>query len=126
MNHERKIGIICIFIGICVPLIALPFVSGYSKGKGFMYNFLNVGITINTEGQSAPANHPPVTPAKQNRKTITYKAFIPKQIPFRWFLAVTAIFFYIGIIRIERSRHAGTQDKSTTGPPGNTDLSSLT
>jgi hypothetical protein len=108
MDPDKKIGILYIFIGICIPLVALPFVSGYSKDKGFMHNFYNVGIKISNESQATPpVNQSPATPAKQNRKAITYKAFIPKVIPFRWFFAATAIFFYMGIIRIERSRHAG-------------------
>ncbi|OPY74947.1 MAG: hypothetical protein A4E63_00546 [Syntrophorhabdus sp. PtaU1.Bin050] len=117
MNRERKIGILYMFIGICIPLLALPFVSGYSKDKGIMHNFYNVGITVNIEGRSTPANQSPPTPGKQNRRTITYREFIPRLIPLRWFLAATAIFFYMGIIRIERSRHANTQDKGTTNPP---------
>ncbi|OPX92421.1 MAG: hypothetical protein A4E58_03334 [Syntrophorhabdus sp. PtaB.Bin006] len=116
MHREKKIGIIYIVIGICIPLLALPFVSGYSKDKGFMHNFYNVGIKVNIEGWSAPANQPPPIPGKQNRRTITYREFVPRLIPLRWFLAATAIFFYMGIIRIERSRRSNTLNKGTTDP----------
>ncbi|OPY75910.1 MAG: hypothetical protein A4E65_03378 [Syntrophorhabdus sp. PtaU1.Bin153] len=118
MHRDKKIGILYIIVGIFIPLMALPFVSGYSSDKGFMHNFYNVGVKISNENQATPAaDQSPATPAKQSRKKITYRSFIPKLIPLRWFLAVTAIFFYMGIIRIDRSRHATTQDKAITGPP---------
>ena len=46
MDAEKRHGIIIIIIGLLIPLAALPFVSGFSKDKGFYDIFYNAGIDI--------------------------------------------------------------------------------
>jgi hypothetical protein len=103
MNKQKKIGIIFIIIGICVPLIALPFVSGWSDGKGLFDNFYNIGIQIREEQIEASDSRAGNTANIKNKK-ITYSDLIPSKIPFRYFLVVMIILLYIGVVKIDSSR----------------------
>jgi hypothetical protein len=106
MDREKKIGILLIAIGICIPLMAVPFISGYSKDKGILDNLYKVGITIKKDkpGQEEEAP-PPISLDKPKDEDFQYSKLVPKRIPFRFFLVITLIFFYMGIVRIDRSRH---------------------
>lgn len=105
MNKQKKKGIIIIVIGICIPLFILPFVSGYEKDKGFMYNFNNVGIRIKHDANSVV---PQVPPGKVNgqkgKKPFSSDMLIPARIPFRLLLVPTFILLYIGIVMIDKAR----------------------
>ena len=102
MDLEKKIGILFIAIGICVPLCAVPFLSGYSPEKGIFGNLYSLAIEI------GPANQAPedqvITLDRPHHKFPDFSKIKPKRIPFRFFLAVTLIFFYMGIVRIDRAR----------------------
>ncbi len=76
MNKQKKIGIIFIIIGICVPLIALPFVSGWSDEKSLFDNFYNVGIQIREE-KTAISDSKPASIADIKNKKITYSDLMP-------------------------------------------------
>ena len=39
MDLEKKIGILLIAVGICIPLCTIPYLSGYSKDKGVSVTF---------------------------------------------------------------------------------------
>jgi hypothetical protein len=104
MNRQKKIGIISIIIGICIPLITLPFVSGWSDKKGFIDNFLDAGIQIREE-KTDESNSKAGNITDIKNKKITYSDLIPSKIPFRLFLAVTIILGYIGFVKIDSSRH---------------------
>jgi hypothetical protein len=105
MDPEKKRGLILIIIGLIIPLFALPFVSGFSRDKGFKDNFLQTGIALGKHTQDSTAGQPVVNPKDPNAKPrITYSMLIPRRIPFRFILAPTVILIYIGIIRIDRSR----------------------
>lgn len=112
MKDLRKKGIILIIIGICIPLFALPFVSGLDMDKGFMDNFYNAGIRI-SKG-TAPA--PPDTAGKPSDGTAEKSPFSPdrmriEKIPFRLFLAPTFILLYIGIVMIDKARSKAKQTR---------------
>ncbi|MBA4416532.1 MAG: hypothetical protein C0392_01280 [Syntrophus sp. (in: bacteria)] len=103
MDRETKIGVIFIIVGICIPLLTLPFLSSYSKDKGFFENIYKMGIPIKKEkpedirGQAVGIDN-------GKPKTLDYSILIPKRIPLRFFLVITLIFWYIGIIRIDKAR----------------------
>lgn len=100
MNPNKKIGLILIIIGICIPLLTLPFLSGFSKDKSFKENLYNVGIQIRKE---APAN--PVTNVQPTEKRKpTYSDVLPRRIQFRFILALAVLLLFIGIVKIEQSR----------------------
>jgi hypothetical protein len=104
MDRETKTGIILILIGICVPLITLPFLSGYTKDKGIFANLYQVGIQIKQDKQGDTANPPAENIRKINRTTPNFSKLIPKKIPFRFFLVISVVLFYMGILRIDSSR----------------------
>jgi len=105
MDAEKRHGIIIIIIGLLIPLAALPFVSGFSKDKGFYDNFYNVGIDIRKDTNDNTLSQPPANTKENNSKVrITWSMLIPHRIPFRFFLAPMVLLIYIGIIRIDRSR----------------------
>ena len=102
-EREKKVGIILILIGVCIPLLLLPFLSGSSKDKGIVDYIYKAGIAIKKEKQGDEESPSPITPDKPKAK-ISFSRLIPKRIPFRFFLAATLILLYMGVIRIDRSR----------------------
>lgn len=112
MDNEKKAGIICIIVGICISLLALPFVEGYSEKKGFFENLIEVGIPIKKGSSPSQSSPKPVKTEGEPGKTFSYHSLIPKKIPFRYFLAVTFIFLYAGFIKIDRSRRRNKEIKN--------------
>jgi hypothetical protein len=119
MDAEKKQGIILIVIGICIPLIALPFVSGYAKDRGFIDNLYGIGIQLR-KGSPEPQPGTQSLPATGNKgpKKIDWNTVMPEKIPFRLFLVFTVILLYLGIIRIDRARRrrkAGNNEQIPAG-----------
>ncbi len=103
MNNEKKKGILLIAIGICIPLFALPFVSGFDLKKGFMDNFYNTGIRITKDtGQGAKAASKP--PGEISKNPLDLKQMRIEKIPYRLFFAPTVLLIYIGIVILEKAR----------------------
>ncbi len=107
MNAMKKSGIRLIIIGICLPLIALPFMStGASKPVGFWESFYRMGIQLkkgNESGMESPAAE--VTRTENiNFDTSNLSKMVPKRIPLRFFLAAALILFYLGVVRIIKSK----------------------
>jgi hypothetical protein len=100
MDREKKYGILLIVVGFCIPLAALPFIGGFSKDKGFYDNFYKSGIELRKDTQGETG----VLSAPNSEKKIDFSRLRPKRIPFRFFLAFTVIFLYMGIVRIDRAR----------------------
>ncbi len=113
MDLEKKIGILLIAIGICVPLCAVPYLSGYSRDKGIFGNLYSLAIEIGGDKQ-APADQF-ISLDKPHRKIPDFSKLKPKRIPFRLFLAVTLIFFYMGIVRIDRARRKEYDQGESSG-----------
>jgi hypothetical protein len=106
MNAMKKSGIRLIIIGICLPLVALPFMSSDAKGKGFWENFYRIGIQLkkgNESGMQSPSDEITKT---ENIKfdTSNLTKMVPKRIPLRFFLVAGLILFYLGLVRIIRSK----------------------
>jgi len=104
MDKETKIGIAFIIIGICIPLMAFPYLSGYTADKGIFENLFQAGIQIKKDKPGDTANQPPGTMRKITRRTPDFSKLIPKAIPFRFFLVISVVLFYMGIVRIDAAR----------------------
>ena len=105
MDPKKKIGIILILIGIIIPLIALPFVSGFSKEKGFYDNFYNAGIVLGKDSVDSTPGEPLIKGKKPIiQLKLTWAMLRPGKIPFRFILVPTVILIFMGIIRIDRAR----------------------
>jgi len=105
MDPEKRLGIIFIIIGLIIPLVVLPFVTGFSKDKGFYENFNNVGIPTGKDSKDNAPSQPPIKGEGDNSKVkITWSMLIPQRIPLRFFFVPTVFLIYMGIIRIDRSR----------------------
>jgi hypothetical protein len=100
MNPRKRTGIILIIAGLCFPLLALPFVSGYSKEKGIIANFYKIGIQIGKDSEGNAGNEGFGSLDNIKGKSPKYSKLIPKRIPFRFFLVITLILLYMGITRI--------------------------
>jgi hypothetical protein len=110
MDNEKKKGILLIVIGICIPLFALPFVSGFDMSKGFMHNFYNTGIRIMKDtGQPVPAASNPASDSSQGPAALKIRI---DKIPYRFFFAPTILLIYIGIVLIEKARKKLPDQKS--------------
>ena len=59
MDLEKKIGILLIAIGICIPLCTIPYLSGYSKDKGIFGNLYGLAIEIGADNRPPPINLSP-------------------------------------------------------------------
>jgi hypothetical protein len=118
MDLEKKIGILLIAIGICIPLCTIPYLSGYSRDKGIFGNLYSLAIDLGADNR-APADQS-ITLQESHRKFPDFSKIKPRRIPFRFFLAATLIFFYMGVVRIDRARRreAGQREGSDidTGP----------
>jgi hypothetical protein len=104
MDRETKTGIIFIILGICIPLATFPYLSGYAKDKGILENLYQAGIQIRHDKQGDTANQPSENIGKINRSTPNLSKLIPQKIPLRFFLVITVILVYMGIVRIDASR----------------------
>jgi hypothetical protein len=104
MNREIKVGIFLILIGVCIPLAVLPFVSGYSKGKGVFRNIYGTAIVFGSEGQNhAPGSQAAPAPEKKT-SGFDPSLLVPREIPFRFVLALGVVFVFVGIVRLDRAR----------------------
>ena len=110
MDPEKKKGILLIVVGLCIPLLALPFVSGFDMSKGFMDNFYNTGIRI-TKDTAGPGAAATSAPADSSKGAPVPKKRIDK-IPFRFFFVPTVLLIYIGIVLIDRARKRLPDQKS--------------
>jgi len=110
MDRQRRAGIILIIIGICIPLITLPFLSGYSKDRGIFENLYRVGIDLRKVKQADAGNPSPSNLEERERKTPDFSRLIPKRIPFRFFLVITLILLYLGIVRINRKQDGQVEE----------------
>ena len=105
MDKRKKNGVILIIVGICVPLLALPFVSGYSKDRGIIDNFYKIGIQIRKDVEGNAGNEGFANFDRNIKgKSPNFSKLIPKRIPLRFFLVITLIFLYMGIVRIAPPR----------------------
>jgi hypothetical protein len=104
MDRQRKFGLILILIGFCIPLMALPFLSGYSEEKGLYDNFYRVGIELREDKQADAGSQPFAKLEREDRKGLDFSRLIPKRIPFRFFLVPSLILFYLGFVKIAASR----------------------
>ena len=102
MDREKKFGIILIIIGICIPLMTLPFLSGYSKDQGIL-DLYRAGIALTKDKQVETGTQTPVKIAAPQRKLPSFSKLIPTRIPFRFFLVITVVLLYMGIVRIDAS-----------------------
>lgn len=46
MNQAKKIGIILLLVGSCLPFLAFPFVDNYSPHEGIMTNVQKMEIVL--------------------------------------------------------------------------------
>ena len=104
MERQRRLGLILILIGILIPLVTLPFLSGYSKEKGFFDNLYAAGIELKKNKQADASAHPSDNLERDDRKVLEFSRLIPKRIPFRVFLVASLILFYVGFVKIEAAR----------------------
>lgn len=105
MDPEKKLGIILIIIGLIIPLAALPFVSGFSREKGFYENIYNVRIDIRKDVKdNVPSQTPVNTEGTKTKPGNALSWLMPKRIQFRFLLIPAVVFVYIGIIKIDGSR----------------------
>ncbi len=118
MDAQIKQAVIIIAIGICIPLAALPFVTGFDGSKGITDNFYSVGIPI-TKGKPANPAAQGVSESGKPQDTSAPKAIPPVKIPFRFFLAVTVVFLFVAVIKIDRAkrrRKTPPEDPEPTEP----------
>ena len=93
VDRERKIGIVLISFGVLLPLILLPFVSGYEKEKGFVQNLFNVGIVVKDKKQ---------IDAGDTFLSILTR-IVPGRLPYRFVLAFSVFLIFAGIVKIDIS-----------------------
>ncbi|OPY73199.1 MAG: hypothetical protein A4E64_02644 [Syntrophorhabdus sp. PtaU1.Bin058] len=111
MEKEKKAGIILIVIGICIPLLSLPFVTGFERHKGFLRNVYETGIPlvdpeksgagIRPETERPKSERPKTEGAKDTRSFV--ERFTPRMLPLRYILALGVFLIFLGILRIDKA-----------------------
>ncbi len=105
MKREKKRGLVLIVIGICIPLLSLPFVTGFDAQKGFMRNVYETGIPLQRDNQGAHE----ATAASNKEGTKETKSlaerFTPRMFPLRYLIALGVFLIFIGIVKIDRARN---------------------
>lgn len=110
MNPNKKAGITLVIIGICIPLLTLPFLSGFSKDKSLTENLYGVGIQIRKEAPANPATN--VQPAEKRK--LTYSDVLPRRVQFRFILALAVVLLFVGIVKLEQSRQKPRSGETQT------------
>jgi hypothetical protein len=106
MDGERKKGVVLIAVGVIIPLMVLPLVSGHLPGKGFFTNLLSIGIPLRVETRG-PGQVPP---RAEEQKQVPEKAkggwerYFPTVLPFRFVVALGVLLVFIGIVKIDATR----------------------
>lgn len=73
MGRGKKIGVVLILAGFCIPILATLFASGYRTGQDLIWNVQNTEVVIWTE-------RVPIT-SEQDGPWKKYQAEIPGWIP---------------------------------------------
>ena len=94
MGREKKIGVTLIVLGVCIPLILFPFVSGYEKENGIFQNLFTVGLLLKKE---KPVTSGEIFPSSLMK-------IIPEMLPYRFALAIGIFLIFAGIVKIDLSR----------------------
>jgi hypothetical protein len=113
METEKKTGVILIVIGICIPLLSLPFVTGYERQKGILGNVYETGIRlqrVDTEKREAgikpetekPKSEKPKTEGTKDTRSFIER-FTPRMLPLRYILALGVFLIFLGILRIDKA-----------------------
>ena len=87
---NKKVGVVLIVIGICLPLTLAPFITGYKEGAGLFNNLFGIKIMV----------------ALSNKVV---------NIPYRIFLAMGVAFIFMGIWCIDMAKARPRKDNDT-GP----------
>jgi len=91
MTMAKKIGIILIIVGVCLPTAALPFITEFHPlpdvclTSNFFKNMGNMEIVI----------RPAQTTVKNNTQAANYKANLA--VPYRYVFALGVVLFCFGI-----------------------------
>ncbi len=105
MKREIKRGLVLIAVGIFIPLLALPFVTGFDAQKGIVKNVYETGIPLQktTYGMPEANAKTQAKEAKDGRSLV--ERLTPRMIPLRYLLAIGVFLIFIGIVKIDRARN---------------------
>lgn len=112
MRKCKKIGVILILIGLCLPTVTLPFISEFYPlpnvclTSNFFRNMGNMEIVLRpkqrTNSKDIPTIPSVLSPTEKKLEEIPYKPKIA--IPYRYIFALGAILVFTGIGAIVLSR----------------------
>ncbi|MCG6533374.1 MAG: hypothetical protein L7F78_01510 [Syntrophales bacterium LBB04] len=100
MTNEKKTGSLLILIGVLIPLLTIPFLSGYAKDKGIFENLYRLGIELRKTSNDRPEGRTQERIDNTTGKATGFTKLMPKRIPLRLFLVITVILLYMGIVRL--------------------------
>jgi hypothetical protein len=112
MSKVKKIGIVLILVGICLPVITLGFTSGYSRNAGLIGNIQRMEIVLIPGEKPSPVPAPPNAPPPE-RGLLRFddipiiKPIKPElAIPYKYIFAfgVVLVFAGIGTIALSNSK----------------------
>ena len=92
MTKYKRIGIILILIGICIPLVAFVFSSGYNPKLGFLWSITKMNIYLWTQ----PAK-PQTPPPGLDFDPYFEPHDIPVVLPYKYTFGLGVIFVLSGI-----------------------------
>lgn len=114
MDRDKKSGILLIIIGLCIPIVVMPFTRGLWERNSLYDKLYKSSVPLTKGGAQEKAEGPVATP----KGTVISFRLVPQSIPFRFFLAPTVLMLFMGFIRIERARkRARGEEVAGTGDP---------
>jgi uncharacterized membrane protein len=111
MDKEKQKGFILIVIGICIPLLSLPFVTGYEQQKGFVRNLYETGIPLQEKGREMPEVSTKRQAQEAKNGGSLVERFTPRMLPLRYILALGIFLIFLGILRIDKARNTAQQQE---------------
>lgn len=117
MSKIKKVGVILIIIGICLPIIFLAFASPYYPNVGLIYNIQTMKIVLREERFTKTEYLGTLEDLKEQKQRPEQppqeiKVRIPeKTIPYKYIFAfgVILIFTGIGIIVLSGNKQSGAE-----------------
>lgn len=104
MKREKKRGLILIVIGICMPIVSLPFVAGFDPGKGIMKNVYETGIPLQKANEGAGETSVASVKAEAKKTESLAERLTPRMVPLRYILALGVFLVFIGIVKLDKAR----------------------
>jgi len=103
-TNAKKVGVVLILVGFCLPLVLFNFASGYNPRAGILWSIPKMKLTLKTDNlalfrEQRPARISEIPPSEER---LRYVYPFPKEdsiyiIPYKYPLSIGIILIFAGI-----------------------------